>query len=125
MQVKELMKEPYIIEKDISLEETARIMSEKRIGSLLFVFKGKAKGIITESDLVRNFGKRRKISQVMSKNIISMGPDETIEDALKIMKENKIKRLPIVDSSKQLVGIISLTDIAANADKLEGEFFFG
>ena len=125
MQVKELMKEPYIIEKDISLEETARIMSEKRIGSLLFVSKGKAKGIITESDLVRNFGKRRKISQVMSKNIISMGPDETIEDALKIMKENKIKRLPIVDSSKQLVGIISLTDIAANADKLEGEFFFG
>ena len=124
MQVKEMMKEPYIIERDISLAETAKIMSEKRIGSLLFVYKGKAKGIITESDLLRNFGKNKKISQIMSKNIISMEPDETIEEALKVMKENKIKRLPIVDSKKQLVGIISLTDIAANVDKLEGEFFF-
>ncbi len=124
MQVKELMKEPYIIERDISLIETAKILSERRIGSLLFVYKGKARGIITENDLLKNFGKHKNISQVMSRNIISIGPDETIEDALKIMKENKIKRLPVVDSKKQLVGVISMTDIAANYDKIEGEFFF-
>ncbi len=124
MQVKELMKEPYIIERDISLIETAKILSERRIGSLLFVYKGKARGIITENDLLKNFGEHKNISQIMSRNIISIGPDETIEDALKIMRENKIKRLPVVDSKKQLVGIISMTDIAANFDKTEGEFFF-
>lgn len=124
MQVKELMKTPYVIDRDISLAETAKLMSDKGIGCLLFVFKGKAKGIISESDLLKNFGKHKLISQIMSKNIISIKPEETIEGALKVMKENKIKRLPVVDSKKQLVGIISMTDIAANIEKLEGEFFF-
>lgn len=124
MQVKELMKEPYVIVNDIDLAETAKIMSSKGIGSLLFIYKGKVRGILTESDLLRNFGKHKKISQIMSKNIINIGPDETIEEALKLMKENKIKRLPVVDKKKNLVGIISMTDIAANVDKLDGEFFF-
>ncbi len=124
MQVKELMKNPYVIDKDISLAETAKIMSSKSIGCLLFVYKGKVKGIISESDLLKNFGENKMLSQIMSKNIISINPDETIEGALKLMKENKIKRLPVVSKQKQLVGLISMTDIAANADKLEGEFLF-
>jgi len=124
MQVKELMKQPYIVDKDISLFDAAKLMSEKEIGSLLFVQKGRALGIITESDLLKNFGKQAKISSITSKNIISISPEETIDGALKIMKDNKIKRLPVVDSKKNLIGIVSMTDIAANSDKLEGDFFF-
>ncbi len=124
MQVKELMKRPHVIERDVSLVEAAKIMSSKGIGSLIFVSRDKAKGIITESDLVKYFGRHKKISTVMSRNIISVGADETIDEAMKIMSENKIKRLPVIDEKKRLVGIISLTDIAANVDKLEGEFFF-
>ena len=124
MQVKELMKSPYAVEKDITLAETAKLMSTKGIGCLLFVHNKKVKGIISESDLLKNFGKYKRISQVMSKNIISIAPEETIEDTLKTMKDNHIKRLPVVDAQKNLVGIISMTDIAANIDKLEGEFLF-
>lgn len=124
MQVKELMKRPHVIERDVSLLEAARIMSSKGIGSLIFVSRDKAKGIITESDLVKNFGKHKRISAIMSRNIISVGADETIDEAMKIMSENKIKRLPVIDEKKRLVGIVSLTDVAANVDKLEGEFFF-
>lgn len=124
MQVKELMKQPYVVEEDIGLVDAAKIMSSKGIGSLLLVSKGKAKGIITEGDLLKNFGRRRKISQVMSKDIITLFSEETVEEAVRIMKKNKIKRLPIVDNKKRLVGIISMTDIAANIDKLEGEFLF-
>lgn len=124
MQIKELMKRPYVVEKDISLAEAAKIMSSKSIGSLIMVNGGKAKGIITESDLLKNFGKSKTISQIMSKNIISVSEKENVEDALKLMKENKIKRLPVVDEKKKLTGIVSMTDIAANVDKLDGEFFF-
>lgn len=124
MHIKDLMKTPFVIDRDLELAETAKLMSDKGIGCLLLVQKGKLKGLISESDLLKNFGKRKMVSQIMSKNIISIGPEETIEGALKLMKENKIKRLPVVDSRKQLVGIISMTDIAANVEKLEGEFFF-
>ncbi|MDO8509171.1 MAG: CBS domain-containing protein [Nanoarchaeota archaeon] len=124
MQIKELMKRPYVIDKDISLGDAARIMSSKSIGSLLFVLKGKLKGILTESDLLKNFGKNKTITQIMSRNILSISENDSIDDALKIMKENKIKRLPVIDSKKKLTGIISMTDIAANVDKLDGEFFF-
>ena len=125
MEVKELMRQPYIIEKDISLIETAKIMSSKGLGCLLFVSNGKAKGIICDGDLLKNFGKHKRISSIMSKNIISIRPETTIEEALKLMKENKIKRLPVVDENKKLVGILSMADIAANIDKFDGEFFFG
>jgi CBS domain-containing protein len=124
MQVKDMMVQPNVIERDVSLMEVARLMSSKGIGSLIFVSRSKAKGIITESDLVKNFGKHKKISKVMSKNIISVAPKETVEEALRLMKDNNLKRLPVVDEKKSLVGIISMTDIAANAGKLEGEFFF-
>ncbi len=124
MQIKELMKQPYVIDKDISLADAAKLMSSKGIGSLLYVIKGKAKGIITENDLLKNFGKDRKVSEVMSKDIISISYKDNVSDALSLMKKNEIKRLPVVDKDKKLVGIISMTDIAANSADLDGEFFF-
>lgn len=119
-----MMKRPYVVDKDISLMDAAKIMSSKGIGSLLFVNKGQAKGIITETDLLRNFGKNKKISQIMSKDIITISGEASLDDALKLMKENKIKRLPVIDDKKRLSGIISMTDIAANIDKVDGDFFF-
>ena len=124
MQVKELMKRPYVIDSDITLPEVAQIMSSKSIGSLIFVSRNRVRGIITESDMLKNFGKNKKVSQVMSKNVITINPEQEISEALGLMKENKIKRIPVIDDQKKLIGIISMRDIAANVNKLEGEFFF-
>jgi CBS domain-containing protein len=123
MLVKELMKRPFVVEKNISLAEAAKIMSSKNIGSLLLISGNKVKGIVTEKDLIRNFTKHEKISQVMSSKIISIEPDETLDRAVEIMRNNKIKRLPVLDEGK-LVGIITLTDVMANFEALEEEFFF-
>ena len=123
MLVKELMKRPFVVEKNISLAEAAKIMSSKNIGSLLLISGNKVKGIVTEKDLIRNFTKHEKISQVMSSKIISIEPDETLDRAVEIMRDNKIKRLPVLDEGK-LVGIITLTDVMANFEALEEEFFF-
>jgi len=123
MLVKELMKRPFVVEKNISLAEAAKIMSSKNIGSLLLISGDKVKGIVTEKDLIRNFTKHEKISQVMSSKIISIEPDESLDRAVEIMRDNKIKRLPVLDEGK-LVGIITLTDVMANFEALEEEFFF-
>ncbi len=124
MQIKELMKQPYVIDKDISLVDAAKLMSFKDIGSLLFVSKGKAKGIITGGDLLKNFGKDAKVSEIMSKDIVSISYKDNLSGALTLMKKNKVKRLPVIDDSKKLVGIISLTDIALSSADIDGEFFF-
>ena len=123
MLVKDLMKKPYIIEKDASLEQVARIMSSKGIGYLIFVSKGKIKGILTERDLLKHFGKGGKSSRIMTKSVITISPEEDIQAALKVMKENKIKRLPVIEN-KELIGIVTLTDIAANAAEIGEDFFF-
>jgi len=124
MHIKEIMKSPHIITKDTDLRSAAKIMSEKNIGCLLFCSGKKIKGIITERDLLRNFSKGGKISEHMTSNVITAGPNEDLSKALLIMKDNNIKRLPVVGEKKELIGIITLTDLAASNQEAEGDFFF-
>ena len=117
------MKRPFVVEKNIGLAEAANIMSKKEIGSLLFVSGDKLKGIITEKDLIKNFSKHENISQAMTSKVITVEAEESLDRAAEIMRENKVKRLPVVENGK-LVGIITLTDILANFEALEEDFFF-
>jgi len=112
-----------VIDKDLTLSEAAKLMGSKNIGCLIFVSKDRIKGIITERDLLKNFSKNEKVSKVMAKDVITIEPGESIENAIDKMRTKKIKRLPVVENGK-LVGIVTLTDIAANYEALEGSFFF-
>lgn len=123
MLVKELMKEIYIIDKDISLAEAAKIMSTHNLDCLVYYAKDEIKGIISHKDLIKNFDKKKKVSDVMSKDVITGDSENTIDEALEIMRENKIRKLPIIEEGK-LTGVLSITDIAAHSDELEGDFFF-
>lgn len=123
MKVKELMREAFVVDKNISLSEAAKIMGSKNVGSLMYVSGKSIKGILTERDLLKNFSKNTKISEIMSKDLITIGPDEELQAALELMNQHKIKRLPVVEDGK-LVGIITATDLLSNADELDGDFFF-
>jgi CBS domain-containing protein len=123
MKVKEVMKQPYVIEKDVTLNEVAKIMSSKQIGSLIYLVDGRIKGIITDTDLVRNYGSREKVSGIMSKNVITVNSNDNIENAAELMRKNNIKRLPVLEKDR-LVGIITVTELIAHSDELEEEFFF-
>lgn len=59
----------------------------------------------------------------MSKEIVTIGHNESIDNAALIMSEHKIKRLPVLENDK-LVGIITATDIIANSDILNEDFLF-
>lgn len=103
-----------------SMEDVAKLMKKNEIGSVIVVEDkaGKhAKGIITERDVVHKIlAKKRdpykiKAQDIMSHPLRVVKPDTTLEDAAKAMRENKIKRLPVVNDHNELIGILSEGDI--------------
>ena len=124
MQVKDIMRKPEVITENISLSEAAGLMTSKGVDSIIFARNDKLGGIVTESDLIRNFGKRETIGDVMTRKVVVIESNKNLEAALALMKEKKIKRLPVVEKGK-LVGVITVTDLMAHAEELEEEFLFG
>lgn len=112
------------IDHEVSVKEAAKIMSNRNIGSLIVLKKNKIAGVMTERDIMKNISSLgKKITSVMSKNVITIDQGETIDNAALIMTEKRIKRLPVVDKEK-LIGIITATDIVANSDVLNEDFLF-
>lgn len=118
-----MMHQPFVTEKDISLKEVAKVMSSKKIGSLVYLSNGKIKGIVTKGDLVKNFDSNKKVSEVMSKEVTTISPEETLEFAAETMRKKKIKKLPVM-SDGELVGIVTASDLIENAEEIEDNFFF-
>lgn len=102
----------YVANIDDSLYETAQKMKEFDIGFLPVIQKKKVVGVITDRDIVVKVlaNKDSKIKDYISKDLIEVDIDESLENALKIMGEKKVKRL-LVKKDNKLVGIISLSDI--------------
>lgn len=124
MKVEEIMNKVFVIDSDITLKKAAQIMSKKSIGCLAILNKNKTIGIITERDIIKNTSSlNKKVSSVMSRNVISITPKGTLEEAAYLMAYNKIKRLLVTENNK-LVGIITATDILVNSDLLNEDLFF-
>ena len=125
MRVKEVMNKAVAIDKDISLRAAARLMSSKNIGSLVVVRGGDILGIITERDVINNvLNLDKKIYGIMPKNVVTIGPEQDIDDAAALMTKNKVRRLPVVNENEKLVGILTSTDLIAHADDIGDEFLF-
>ncbi len=123
MLVKEIMNKAIAVDHDISIKEASGIMSKSKIGSLIILKDSSVIGIITEKDLAENVGNSgKKISAIMSKNVIKVSPYDDLDIAAELMSKNKIKRLPVLDNGK-LVGIITASDLIAHIDELEEDFF--
>ena len=91
-------------------------MCELNIGGLLIVEAGKLIGIFTERDYARKLilkGKSSKdtpIRDLMTANLITVTPDTSIDDCMRVMVGRKIRHLPVLDND-ELVGLISIGDV--------------
>ncbi|MBI5046639.1 CBS domain-containing protein [Candidatus Micrarchaeota archaeon] len=102
-----------------TIQDVAKLMKRHSVGSVIVVEdkEGKhAKGIITERDIVYKLAAGKDIcnmivEEIMSKPLRVVRPETTIEDASKAMKDNKIKRLPVVNEHNELIGVLSEGDI--------------
>jgi CBS domain-containing protein len=101
--------------------EAAQLMSQKGVGDLIVVDKDMPVGIVTERDFVRRIvAKARpfdtKVSDVMSKPLITISPDASLKEAARKMVKNGIRRLPVLKRHK-LVGILVVSDFARHLGK--------
>ncbi|HMA59021.1 MAG TPA: CBS domain-containing protein [Halanaerobiales bacterium] len=124
-----------------SVKEAANIMSEKGISGLPVVQNGELVGIVTENDLIikdkklhfpeyinviggiiylESYKKFREefkkftavnVEELMTKDVITVSPDDSIEDIATIMHQKNVNRLPVVDNSGQLIGIVTRANI--------------
>ena len=112
-----MITEVITIDENSSVKEAADVMNKFEIGCLIAVRKGKAMGIITERDLLKRVvadvkdATKTKVKDVMSSPLVVVEPNMELEEAVKLMFQMKIKKLPVVDE-KRLIGLVSLTDIA-------------
>jgi len=126
MIVRDIMKRNVLtLTKNATIKDTLDLMVENYAGSVVIVDDDKIVGLVTERDILsRIVEKDRKLSNpiesIMTKNVITISPNRSVEEAARIMTENKIKKLPVVENDK-LVGIITLTDIVASGVRLEDE----
>ena len=99
-----------------TLQTAARIMRDKKVGSLLVVKEGKKTGIISETDITRRAVaeglvlEKETVESIMSSPIISVDIQSTPEKANDLMKENGIRHLAVTEK-KEIVGIISVRDL--------------
>jgi CBS domain-containing protein len=117
MRVSEIMTGAAVTDQsDDTLADAARKMWNQQTGSLLVVDGEDLVGIVTERDVLKAVATRvpldeTRIAQVMTKDLITVGPGTSLREAARIMAEKWIRHLPVLDNGK-LVGILSQRDLA-------------
>jgi len=112
-----MTEDPRSIGPSVSVVEAARLMREGDIGSLPITDDEKLVGMITDRDITTRVvaegsdPKVTSVSDVYSRDLISVEPDEGIEEALRLMAHHQVRRLPVVENGR-LVGIVAQADIA-------------
>jgi CBS domain-containing protein len=103
-----------------SVVEAARLMRDSNVGDVIIEKDGRFCGILTDRDIVvRAIAEGRDgaaaVESICSKDVTTLMPENTDEDAVRLMREKSIRRLPVVTNGKA-VGIVSLGDLAVAKD---------
>jgi CBS domain-containing protein len=123
-----MTEDPRSIGASASVVEAARLMREKHIGSLPVTDEEKLVGMITDRDITTRVVAEAadlqtlSVEDVYSRDLISVGPDKDLEEALRLMARHQVRRLPVVEDDGSLVGIVAQADIALREnEKKTGE----
>jgi CBS domain-containing protein len=125
VKIREIMTEsPETISPDDTLQEAARRMKQLDIGMLPVCESDHIVGTITDRDIsVRGVAegkdpKQAHVSDAMSQGeVLCCAADDDVKEVAKRMRDHQVRRIPVLDSSKRLIGIVSLGDVALHADE--------
>ena len=107
--------DPVTLPPETPAGEAVRIMDERNIGGVPITVNGRLVGILTRRDLRFLESKDRPVSEIMTKDGLVTAPENTkLEDAARILLENKVEKLLLVDDDYQLKGLITIRDIDKN-----------
>ncbi|MGH8593097.1 MAG: CBS domain-containing protein [Gammaproteobacteria bacterium] len=132
MQVKEIMTpEVDLIDPEASVQAVAQKMRDDGVGAVPVAENDRLVGMVTDRDIVLRAVAEGDIGgatarQVMSPKILYCFDDQSTDEVLRNMSENQVRRLPVLNRAKRLVGMVSLGDLAAHASAdLAGEALRG
>ena len=109
-------KDVHTIAPEASVFDALKVMADKNIGALLVMEAEEVAGIITERDYARKVAlmsrssKQTPVREIMTSAVMYVHPDQTSEDCMVLMTENRLRHLPVVDGGR-LLGIISIGDL--------------
>lgn len=106
-----MIEQPYTIKPDVTVADAKKAMAEYGVSGLLVEEGGKLAGIITRRDITFEKNNRRKVSELMTKEVITAKAGTTIEQAKEILHEQRIEKLPVIDEKHHIVGLITSKDI--------------
>lgn len=107
---------------ETTLAEAARTMREQDIGDVVVADGPALTGLVTDRDIVVRAVAERydpastTIGEIVSKNLVTVRPDDSIQAAALLMRDNAIRRVLVCDDEKGLVGIVSIGDLAEQID---------
>ena len=127
--ISELMSSnPCAIEADKPVAYAAEMMRHENVGLAPIVEGDRLVGTLTDRDIVTRVvaaGKDPKsvtVREVASTDVVTVDPEQDLEEALRLMASNQIRRLPVVEEDGRLVGVVAQADVAREAkDKQTGE----
>lgn len=108
--------ELWSIAPEATVFEAIKLMAEKNIGSLLVLSGGKLVGVFTERDYTRKIAlqgktsKETRVREIIPHQVITVTPDDSVEDCMRLMTGNRVRHLPVVEGAN-VVGIISIGDL--------------
>ncbi len=124
MKVKKAMHKGVVwVKPDTPLMEIAKKMQQEDVGALPVGENDRLIGMVTDRDIVcRGVAAGHDIAKLTARDVMTKGvtwckEDSEMEDALELMEKNKIRRLPVIDGNKRMVGILSLGDISHAATR--------
>jgi CBS domain-containing protein len=113
--------DPRTVPASATLEDAAREMSRDDIGAVLVEDGGTLAGILTDRDIVvRAIAEHRdpsstKVGDVATRDVAALTPDQSVEDAIKLVREQNVRRIPVVQDGRP-AGIVSIGDLAIERD---------
>jgi CBS domain-containing protein len=119
---------PRCVSPDTPVTEAAELMESEDVGALPVLEGDELAGMITDRDIVIRAIARGKdprgmpVRDVTTRDVVAIRGDEDLSEALKLMATHQVRRLPVVDDSNHLVGVLAQADVAREArEKAVGE----
>jgi len=125
LKIEDIMVEDVVsVSEKATVREAAELMSKHEIGCLVVVRKGKPVGIVTETDMVKRVILQPvdpgeiKVGEIMSEPLVVSNPQMDVDEASRIMRRRKIKKLPVIENGR-LVGLVTNTDIVRSPEVMK------